>query len=149
MAQLNRDYNVIRHDYEELVQRRETASISGDIDASERLAEFRVVEPPRLNPAPLFPGRQAMIGIALLLSVAAGALCCYGATRIVPTICDACTLRSLTDRPMLGSVSLVQSEGLLLSERRQNVLFGVTVAALFALYGAWSLEVLLRTVAQP
>jgi len=149
MAQLNRDYNVMKHNYEELVQRRETASISGDVDASDRLSEFRVVEPPRLGQGPVFPSRQEMIAIALLLSLASGILACYAVTRIMPTVGDPRTLKKISERPMLGSVSLIESKGLLLAERRDNAMFVLTVAGLFALYCAWSIGIILKTASVP
>src|SRR5690606_17294972 len=57
LAQLNRDYDVIRKNYEQLVSRREAALISRNVDSSQRLAEFRVIEPPRTSPRPVFPNR--------------------------------------------------------------------------------------------
>jgi len=68
-------------------------------------------------------------------------------TRILPTVCDARALRRLTDRPLLGSVSLVDSNGSLRSERLYNLLFGLAFAVLIALYGAWGLKVFLKSVA--
>jgi polysaccharide chain length determinant protein (PEP-CTERM system associated) len=149
MAQLNRDYSVIKHNYEELVKRREEASISGDVDASDRLAEFRVVEPPRLNPAPVFPNRLTMIAIALLLSLAAGVVTCYGMAEARPTVCDARALRKISERPVLGSVSLVDTNGALQAERRYNMMFGLVFAVLIALYGAWGISVFLKPMALP
>ena len=41
LKQLNRDYDVIRRNYESMVSRREKASLSEDVDAT-RSAQFRV-----------------------------------------------------------------------------------------------------------
>jgi polysaccharide chain length determinant protein (PEP-CTERM system associated) len=147
MAQLNRDYDVIKHNYEQLVQRRETGSISSDADASGRMAEFRVIEPPRVRPQPVFPSRLQMVAIALLLSLTAGAAVSYGMTQLMPTVRDGRTLRSFTERPMLGAISMVESPGMIAVERRYTVLFLVTLALLVVMYGAWGLKVLLNSAA--
>ena len=49
-SQLNRDYTVVRKNYEELVARRESASLGEKIDLTTKVADFRVVEPPRVSP---------------------------------------------------------------------------------------------------
>ena len=149
MAQLNRDYSVIKHNYEELVQRRETASMSGNVDASERLADFRVVEPPRLNPRPVFPTRLTLVVLALLASIGSGLLACYGMTQLLPTVSDPRTLRKVTDRPLLGSVSLVETSGRLQIERRRDLIFGGALAILIAAYAAWAIGIALKSVAAP
>jgi len=145
MAQLNRDYEVIKHNYEQLVQRRETGSISSDADASGRMAEFRVIEPPRVKPMPVFPSRLQMVPIALLISLAAGVLTCYGLAQMMPTIHDGRSLRRITERPVLGSVSMVESTGALASERRNALVFLLAMGVLVALYGAWGLHALLKS----
>jgi polysaccharide chain length determinant protein (PEP-CTERM system associated) len=149
MAQLNRDYDVIKHNYEQLVQRRETASISSDADAGARLAEFRVIEPPRIGPNPVFPSRLAMIALALVISLAAGVSTCYVLTQIMPTVQDARMLRQITARPVLGSISLLDSDSLVLGTRRSNLLFGISLVVLVAAYGAWVLGILLRMSSAP
>jgi uncharacterized protein involved in exopolysaccharide biosynthesis len=49
LAQLNRDYDVVRRQYEAMVARREKAALSEDVDAT-RLAQFRIIDPPRVGP---------------------------------------------------------------------------------------------------
>ena len=54
LTQLDRDYDVMRKNYEQLVSRRESASMSGDVDSA-GLAEFRIIDPPRISPNQCFP----------------------------------------------------------------------------------------------
>ncbi|HET8869457.1 MAG TPA: XrtA system polysaccharide chain length determinant, partial [Aquabacterium sp.] len=60
LAQLNRDYDVVRKNYEQLVTRRESASLGEKIDQTTKVAEFRVVEPPRVSPKPAQPSRMVV-----------------------------------------------------------------------------------------
>jgi len=59
LAQLNRDYDIVKRNYDALVTQREKASISEDVDAT-RGAQFRVIDPPRTTPHPVFPAGGCM-----------------------------------------------------------------------------------------
>ena len=49
-AQLNRDYEINRKNYEDLVARRESITMSGELESASSLADFRVIDPPRAEP---------------------------------------------------------------------------------------------------
>jgi len=140
LAKLNRDYDVIKRNYEQLAQRRESASISGDVDAGARLADFRVVDPPHINPTPVFPSRMVLVALALLGSLCAGVATCYGVTRLMPTVIDVQSLRSLSARPVLGAISAMAS-GAAVHERHLQVLrFAAAISPLIVGYAAWALK---------
>ncbi|HXY05932.1 MAG TPA: XrtA system polysaccharide chain length determinant [Burkholderiaceae bacterium] len=139
LAQLNRDYDVIKKNYEQLVQRRESASISGDVDADARLAEFRVIEPARLDPKPVSPSRSVLVPLAMLLSLGVGAAACAWIVRLFPAFRSSRDLRRVGGRPVLGSISLLVDGATLAQEKRQNMLFAASVGGLVVLYGAWAL----------
>lgn len=109
LAQLNRDYDVVRKNYEQLVARRESASLGEKIDLTTKVAEFRVVEPPRVSPTPAKPSRMMVAAFGVLLAIAAGFGATFGMTHVFPTLQDARQLRQVSGRPVLGSVSMVLS----------------------------------------
>ncbi len=106
LAQLNRDYDVIRRNYEQLVTRRESASLGVKIDASMPIADFRIVDPPRAAPMPVMPNRLAMAMLGLLAAVASGFGAAWVAAMLKPRVMGAAQLAALTGRPVLGTVSL-------------------------------------------
>jgi polysaccharide chain length determinant protein (PEP-CTERM system associated) len=136
MAQLNRDYDIIRRNYETMVGRREKASLSEDVEAT-RLASFRVIEPPRSSPAPIFPNRQSLAPLVLLVALAAGAAASLLASQLMPTFGSAASLRNITQRPVLGSVSMLVSDELVRRGRQQAFAFGFAALGLVMVYGAW------------
>jgi polysaccharide chain length determinant protein (PEP-CTERM system associated) len=136
MAQLNRDYDIIRRSYETMVGRREKAALSEDVEAT-RLASFRVIDPPRSTPTPIFPNRLALAPVVLLLALAAGAAGSLIAAQLLPTFGSAAALRSAIQRPILGSVSMLITNDLRRRGRRHAVGFGFATLGLIAVYGAW------------
>lgn len=108
LAQLNRDYDIIRKNYEQLVARREAASMGVKIDQSSSLADFRVVEPPRVLPTPVFPSRMHLALAAMLLALAAGIGAAYAMSMVKPTFSSEKELREFTKRPVLGGLTRIQ-----------------------------------------
>lgn len=137
LAQLNRDYEVQRKQYEALVTKRESASISRDVDASGQLAEFRIIEPPRVSPKPVFPNRASLAPLALLGAIGLGAFASIALAKVFPTVRTARTLRELGGRPVLGTISMRRDAAALRRQRFQNLAFGGAVSALFLVSGTW------------
>jgi polysaccharide chain length determinant protein (PEP-CTERM system associated) len=137
LAQLNRDYDVLRKNYDSLVARRESASISEDVDATTQLADFRIIDPPRVSPKPVFPNRAALAPMALLAALAIGAFVSFGMSQLFPTIDTARVLREIGARPVLGIISLRADPAALRRRRLSNIAFGGAVSALLVVFGAW------------
>jgi polysaccharide chain length determinant protein (PEP-CTERM system associated) len=136
MARLNRDYEVIRGTYQSMVARREKAALSEEVDAT-RSAQFRIIDPPRVSPQPVFPNRLALAPLVLLLAVAAGVLAAFVTVQVLPTVDHPRALRLLTQRPLLGSVSMVPDPTMLRRARRNLMGFGSAVIAFVAAGVAW------------
>lgn len=132
LAQLNRDYDVIRKNYEQLVSRRESASLGVKIDQTAWMADFRVIEPPRVLPTAVFPSRMQMAAVTLLLALIAGAVAAYGVTLIHPTFSNEKELRDFIKRPVLGSINIVIDDRAFEQDRQDR----------FKLFGALGLLVL-------
>lgn len=137
MTQLNRDYDVLRKNYEQLVSRRESASMSEDVDTSVGLAEFRIIDPPRVSPKAVFPNRLALVPLMFALAIAAGLVVSFALTQIFPTFHETKLLRQLTQRPVLGSVSMQPTSSAIRQKRVSNLAFAGSVASLLLMYGAW------------
>ena len=136
LVQLNRDYDVMRKNYESLVSRRESASMSGEVDSA-GLAEFRIIDPPRIAPNPVFPNRVALIFLVMLAALGAGLASSYAMAQVFPTFHGVAALREFTQRPVLGSVSMLETGPLLWRRRFANAAFASGLAALIVTYGAW------------
>jgi len=137
LSQLNRDYDIVRKNYDQLVARREAASLGVKIDESSQLADFRIVEPPRVEPAPVFPSRKVLGVMSMFLALALAAATTFGLGRMQPTIDSVAAMHSLAQRPVLGTVSLVRGPELKAERRRDIFRFSSVMALFVAVHVVW------------
>ncbi len=133
LAQLNRDYDVIRKNYAQLVERRESAALSSKLDDSSQLAEFRIIEPASVNQKAVFPSRAvlAMAGVAGAICI--GLVAALGLTFVFPTLSNEAQLLRASKRPVLGSIGTVFDAAAKQARRMEIARFaGVTTLFLVA-----------------
>lgn len=137
LAQLNRDYDVIRKNYEMLVSRRESASLGVKMDESAQLADFRVIEPPHVMPKAVFPDRTALADLAMLAALAVGLGLAWALSLIYPTFSTPRQLEVATKRPVIGMISSVTTTALAAERRRDLQRVILVMAVFFAVQGVW------------
>ena len=115
-AQLNRDYAITKKNYEDLVARRQSAVMSGELDVASGVADFKLIDPPRVSPKPVAPNRLVLLPLALIVSLGAGFAFAFVASQLRPTFPDAEALRARTGLPLLGVVTMLVSD----DERRRE-----------------------------
>jgi polysaccharide chain length determinant protein (PEP-CTERM system associated) len=134
-AQLNRDYDVQKRNYDTLIARRESAAIAERMEESGGSVDFRVVDPPRVSPKPVAPNRLMLMPVGLLAALAAGFAVSVLVSQLFPVFFDIRSLRTALDRPVLGSVSMLATDALRRARRRGHMLFAGGVGGLVAAYG--------------
>jgi hypothetical protein len=106
------------------------------VDAT-RLAQFRIIDPPRVGPRPVFPNRGSLVVAVLLFALAAGVGVTFLAAQVMPTFDTAAALRQMTQRPVLGSVSKLVDPASILQAKRGSIAFGGALGGLIVIFGAW------------
>jgi polysaccharide chain length determinant protein (PEP-CTERM system associated) len=71
---LDRDYNVLRRNYEELLARRESLQIAGAARTNSDRLRLEVVDPPVIPIRPVAPNRPLLVSAVLLAGIGAGVL---------------------------------------------------------------------------
>jgi polysaccharide chain length determinant protein (PEP-CTERM system associated) len=135
LTQLNRDYDINKKNYESLVARRESATMSGEMDASTAGVDFRLIDPPRVAPRPVSPNRLLLLPLSLLLALAAGLFAAFVASQIRPVYFDARSLRETSGLPLLGIVSKKSDDAEKLRSKRELRRFAGVFAAFAGIYG--------------
>lgn len=136
MKKLNRDYEIIRNAYQTMVSKREKAALSENVDATGS-TQFRVIDPPRASLRPIFPNRQTLALFVLLVALTAGAAAAFLMVQMVPTIDNPGLLRNATQRPFLGSITLLANDDTLRQARGARLGFGSALGSLILVGGAW------------
>lgn len=136
LAQLNRDYELDKRNYEQLVARRDSAELTVDLDTAGSMADFRLIDPPRASNTPVAPNRLMLLPLGLLLAIAGGLFVAFAASQIRPVFFDSKTLRDAIDLPVIGSVSLIPNEARKLKEKSSLRRFLIALAGLVLAYTA-------------
>jgi hypothetical protein len=134
LTQLNRDYAIQKQNYDALVARRESALMSGEVQAATGVASFRIVDPPQVSPNPVAPNRKMLVFIALIASLAAGCLASYFYSLLHPTFHDGRGLKKFAQRPVLGTISVVSTPEVLWRRRSGTIAFLGGMGGLGATY---------------
>lgn len=134
-AQLNRDYNINKKNYEDLVARRESANISGELDNTSSIADFRLIDPPRVLPQPVAPNRLLLLPLVLLAAIGMGCGLAFAGSQIKAVFHDAHSLHSVVGLPLLGVVTLVVGDSTRRLERKDLRRFIGATSGLMVLFG--------------
>ena len=109
LTRLNRDYEVTRTRYLDLVERRESARLAESASKSSSDITFRVIEQPVAPVAPSGPPRMLYLVAALVVAMGAGLAWSFLRFMLSPTFFDSRQLGEKTGLPILGTISLYLS----------------------------------------
>ena len=145
LVQLNRDYQVNRENYQKLVERRESAKLSGDLSSATDMLTFRVVDPPTAPVAPSGPNRMVLFSAVFAGALLAGLAGAFLMSQLRPTFLSQSALRETTGFPILGSISMNWTPAQTVRRKRRLVALAASVLVLFGTYGAGVAAILVRS----
>ena len=143
---MNRDYEVLRRNYEELIGRREAMRLSAAADTNAEKIKLQVVDPPQVPQIPVAPNRIALITGVLPLGIAAGVAVGLVLQQFDTSFHTIEELRAL-GLPVVGSISLIAARVPLHRRLMPAAGFAVALLLLCALYGGLLLRLLHRASA--
>ncbi|MFL6858544.1 MAG: XrtA system polysaccharide chain length determinant [Allosphingosinicella sp.] len=119
-AQMNRDYEVMKRQYDKLLEDRDQLRLRTDVQAKTDTFKARVVDPPTRPRVPLSPNRPLLLSAILLLALGAGAGAAFVAGQLQTTFPTQSKLAAATGLPVLGSIAEVWT-GARRAEARQKL----------------------------
>jgi polysaccharide chain length determinant protein (PEP-CTERM system associated) len=111
LLRLTRDYDALSKNYQELVQRRETAHLAKQMDSETSNIEFRVVEPPVVPLLPSSPRRTLLMLAVSLAGLGCGAGLAALRLALRREVVRPEQLLETFDLPVLGTVREVRLPG--------------------------------------
>lgn len=136
LARLNRDYEVTRSRYLDLVDRRESTQLAQHAGAATRDTVFRIIEPVRMPTTPAGPPRALYLTGVLGGAIGTGLGLALLLVMLRPTFQTPKDLKDFTELPVLGSVSLSMAPAAIRQRSVGTTLFMIALIVLIGAYGA-------------
>lgn len=136
LTQLNRDYDVIYSQHQQLLERRESARLSDDLQRNAGEVTFRVVDPPFVPLRPSKPNKSLLSAGVLVIALGGGGALALLLALLHPIVTDARMLAQSTGLPLLGSVTYNKPPTEILKARWALAAFIICVGCLLLALGA-------------
>jgi hypothetical protein len=133
---LNRDYDVLKRQYDKLLEDRDQVRLRSDVRSQTDAVKFRIIDPPSQPSVPLTPNRPLLLTLILFVGLGAGAGTAYVLGQIQTTFPTQTRLADATGLPVLGSIGEVFTEQGRAKHRQRLVWLAGGAGALGA---AWAL----------
>ena len=132
-ADLNRDYDVLRRNHEELLARREEMRIASAADTEAEKVKLEVVDPPQVPQNPVAPKRALLDSAVLLAGLAGGIGFAMMLLQFDSSFQTMDELRKL-DLPVAGSISMIAAT---VPFHRRMASFGGFAVGVLLLCAVW------------
>ncbi len=132
LTDLDRDYSVLKSNYDALLARRESARISQAQEASTSAVQFRVVDPPQLPVAASSPNRPLLYVLSLIFGLGVGGGVAFLMSSLNDSFTTAAQLSKALKLPVLGRVTLIRNAAEELRLRKDYWRFGLASGGLVA-----------------
>ena len=136
LTKLNRDYNIIKANYETLLSRRESAKISQDRETTSEKVQYRLVDPAEVPAFPSGPPRALFLTLVLIAGLGAGVAFAWALVVLDDTFSNTLSMGNDLDRPILGTVSPVVSVASRGRAAASSASMVVVVLSILFAYGA-------------
>lgn len=131
---INRDYDVLRQQYDKLLQDREELKLRGQVKTEREAVKFEVVDPPTTPRAPVAPNRPVLLLGVLVVGICGGCAGAFALSRIRSVFATTAALERAMDLPVLGAISQNLTEAARALRRRRLKYFYGAGAALGGLF---------------
>ncbi len=131
---ISRDYEVLRRQYDELLQDREQLRLRGQVESERSAVQFEVIDPPSTPLSPAAPNRPILLFAVLVLGLGAGGGAAFAISKLGSTFSTASQLERSFGLPVIGTVSHTLSEAGRAIRTRRLKYFAAGIAGLGALF---------------
>jgi len=127
---ISRDYDVLRTNYEKLLEDREKLRTRGYVIDETSQFKFDLVDPPVVPRKPAAPNRPLLLIGVLIAGIGAGAGVAYALSQLRSSFATPAKLEKAMGLPVIGSISLTVSEAAKVLRRKRLKQFAGASAGL-------------------
>lgn len=133
-SRLDRDYEVLKQQYDKLLTDRESAKLRSDATTKTDGVRFRIIDKPSLPNRPAAPNRPMLLTGVLIAGIVLGAGVAFAKSQLSNTYTTTQQLARASGLPVLGSISEVITAETRAIRRKQMMWFSSTAAGLPAMF---------------
>ena len=135
-GQIDRDYQVLKDQYDELLARREQLKLRGQAQSQTDTSKFSVIDPPTAPRTPAAPNRPLLLTGVLIVGLAAGIGAAFAMGQVQTTFPTAARLELAAGMPVIGTIGEMVTRTQVSDRRRRLRWFAGGAAALACAYVA-------------
>lgn len=109
-ARINRDYDVLKQQYDKLLGDREELRLRGQVQTERSAIKFQVIDPPTSPRSPVAPNRPLLLLGVLIAGLGAGAATAFAVGQLRSTFATTASLEKALGLPVLGAISQTMSD---------------------------------------
>ncbi|MDB5689908.1 MAG: chain-length determining protein [Sphingomonas bacterium] len=129
-AAINRDYEVLKTQYDKLLGDREDVRLRSDVSSKTDTVKFSVLDPPSEPRLPVAPNRPLLLALVLVVGLAAGVGAAFGKAQLATTYATADRLARASGLPVIGSISEIVTAPQKVERRKRMMWFAGAGGAL-------------------
>ncbi|MEE4315780.1 MAG: XrtA system polysaccharide chain length determinant [Erythrobacter sp.] len=131
---ISRDYDVLRENYEKLLQDREALRTRGQVEDKASQFRFDVIQDPSVPQKPAAPNRPLLLLGVLIVGFGAGAAAAYVLGQLKSSFATPQKLERAFDLPVIGSISLTVSDAARALEKKRFKQFAGACGGLVGIF---------------
>lgn len=131
---INRDYDVLKSQYDKLLQDREELRLRGQVQTEHSAVKFQVIDPPTTPRGPIWPNRPLLLLAVLVAGIGAGAAAAFALSQLRSTFATTAKLEQVMGLPVLGAISATITDASRELRRKRLRLFYLASGALVGVF---------------
>ena len=131
----NRNYNIVKQKYEELLARKEAANLTRSAEISSDDLQFKIIKPPLVPMTPSGPNRLIFYTGVLILGFGAGIGLAFLMSQLKPVLVRGQQLTNITGFPIWGVVTHLDLDRIRRKNKFRMAVFAVSTGAIVFMYG--------------
>ena len=135
MARINRDYDVLKQQYDKLLTDREQIKLRGQVETETDSVKFKVIDPPSSPRSPAAPNRPLLLAMVLFVGLGGGVGSAFALGQLQTSYPTASKLEKASGLPVIGSVSQILTNSQRAIRKKKTRLFYGAGGALFGVFG--------------